>query len=101
VAVPQIGQNLHELDWQKCRSFIISSVGGRRLLIQTSLRLAADALSCALPRVPHLGPRPGELTANDGWETVTDFLSLGYHGDAEPVSTVDALDPRMEVRSRK
>jgi hypothetical protein len=30
--------------------------GSRGLLTQTSLRLAADALSCALPRVPHFGP---------------------------------------------
>ena len=29
--------------------------GGRGFLTQTSLRLAADALSCALPRVPHFG----------------------------------------------
>ena len=39
----------------KCRSFNI--IGwGRVLLTQTSLRLA-DALSCALPRVPHFGVR--------------------------------------------
>ena len=37
VALPEIGQNLHELDWQSCRSFfnIIQLVAERRLT-QTS-----------------------------------------------------------------
>ncbi len=63
MAVPQIGQNLHELDWQKLHeTYLRSAVVGQynRLeaeqpLTQTSFRLAADPLSCALPRVPHFG----------------------------------------------
>ena len=44
--------------------FLIYSVGGRGLLTKTSLRLAADALSCALPRVPHFGRPTVELYAD-------------------------------------
>ena len=59
VAVPQISQNLHQLDWQNF-SHLRNAVFGQcnrleaeRPLTQTSFRLAADRLSCALP--PHFG----------------------------------------------
>ena len=35
--------------------FQYNRLGAERSFTQTSLRLAADALSCALPRVPHFG----------------------------------------------
>ena len=68
VSVPHIGQNLHELDWQKltnhlsekCRYKILQVFQYNRLeaerpLTQTPFRLAADRLSCAHPRLPHFG----------------------------------------------
>jgi hypothetical protein len=38
--------------------FNITGWGAEGHLPQTSLRLTADALSCALPRVPHFGGLP-------------------------------------------
>jgi hypothetical protein len=56
VTVPHSGQTLHELDWQSLRepnlknavSFQYNWLGAERLFTQTSVRLAADGLSCSL-----------------------------------------------------
>jgi hypothetical protein len=62
VAAPHSGHNLHELDWQKMPFFFnITGWGAEGPLPQTSLRLTADALSCALPRVPHFGGKSPTL----------------------------------------
>jgi hypothetical protein len=49
VAVPEIGQNLHELDWQflPFRSFSIYSVEAlTKRFTQTIIQSLADGLSC-------------------------------------------------------
>ena len=55
MALPEIGQNLHELDWQSCRSFFnIIQLGAERRLTQTIIQSLADRLSCLLWG-PHFG----------------------------------------------
>ena len=73
---------LRELKLIKCRYFFqYNRLGAERSLTQTSLRLAADALSCALPRVPHFGrwsPKPP--TAPTAHERCGRMGTLGKDG---------------------
>jgi hypothetical protein len=69
--------------------FLIQSVGSRGLLTQTSLRLAADALSCALPRVPHFGQggRGGKsLFRGGGFQEAVDeqWMNMGLLPNPSP-----------------
>jgi hypothetical protein len=57
VALPEIGQNLHELDWQSCRSFFnIIQLGAERRLTQTSFNPSRTVCLVSLSG-PHFAKR--------------------------------------------